>query len=246
MTTPPRIGITTYGRNEAHHFTLPAAYVDSIRRAGGVPLLIPPGEPNLIPFLSLFDGLILAGGGDIDPACYNGQNHPAVYRIDAERDRTEIPLARALAEGPWPALCICRGIQVLNVALGGTLIEDIPDLVGEEIAHRTPLNSPNENPYSKSTRHPVTVEADSRLGRIFARTEVDTVSWHHQALRDLAPGLRVVARAADGIIEAVELPDHPWLVAVQWHPELSAADDPRQQSLFDAFVAAARRYAESG
>jgi putative glutamine amidotransferase len=129
-----------------------------------------------------------------------------------------------------PTLCICRGIQVLNVALGGTLIEHLPDEVGDTIAHRVPPRNP--------TQHPIRLEPGSRLADIIGQAEATTTSWHHQAIRRPAAGLDVVAHAPDGTIEAVEMPDHPWLVAVQWHPELTAANDPGQQRLFDALVKA--------
>lgn len=226
----PIIGLTTYGRNEKNAYTLPAEYIESVRRAGGVPLLLPPGETNLADVLPLLDGLILSGGGDIDPALYGGEHHPTIYMTDAERDSFEIELTKAVLAQQTPLLCICRGTQVLNVALGGTLIEHLPDIVGEELPHRAPPREP--------TSHSVAVESDSRLAEIMGQMEAVTASWHHQAVRDLAPGLQIVAHAPDGTIEAVEMAGHPWLIAVQWHPELTAADDVGQQRLFDALVEA--------
>lgn len=226
----PLIGITTYGRNADNHFTLPAEYVDSVRRAGGQVVLLPPGDSAL---LTLLDGVILAGGGDIDPARYNGQRHEAVERVDPERDAMELDLAHQLTDDTRPVLCVCRGMQVLNVALGGTLIEHLPAVVGEQVSHRTDLPGP--------IPHEVLVAPESWLASLMGQTVVSPPSWHHQALKQVAPGLTVVARAPDGTIEAVEMPDHPWLVAVQWHPELSAATDVSQQRLFDAFVEAAHQ-----
>ncbi len=226
----PLIGLTTYGRDKENQFPLPAEYVEAVRRAGGIPLLIPPGEAQLEPILARLDGLILTGGGDLDPSHYAGANHESIYMVDRERDATELALARRLVELGLPSLCICRGAQVLNVALGGTLIEHLPDEVGEELAHRLPERRP--------TRHPILLEPDSRLARILGSQEIEAVSWHHQAVRRPAPGLRVVARAPDGAIEALEMPSHPWLLAVQWHPEMTAATDPIQQRLFQALVEA--------
>lgn len=236
----PIIGITTYGRDEKNHFTLPAEYVDSVRRAGGIPLLIPPGDPHQLELLSVIDGLIISGGGDIDPAHYGGQHHETMYMIDEERDDSELALTRVIVERDMPTLAICRGIQTLNVTLGGTLIEHLPDTLERPVVHRLPPNDPVNQPISRATPHPVTVEAESQLGKIMGQSEVVPMSWHHQALRQLAEGLRVVAQARDGIIEAVELPGHPWLIAVQWHPELSAADDPSQHKIFVALVEAAQ------
>lgn len=227
-----RIGITTYGR-ENGHFVLPVEYVDSVRRAGGVPILLPPGEGRPREWFRAVDALIVAGGGDLDPRCYGGKPHETIYNVDAERDATDLEIVRDLLASDLPAFCVCRGMQVMNVALGGTLIEHLPDEVGERVAHRLP---PREQ-----VRHAVTIAGDSLLGSVSTALEVETVSWHHQAIRELGEGLEVVARAPDGVIEAVQYARHPWLLAVQWHPELSAADDPSQQGLFDALVREAQR-----
>lgn len=229
----PLIGITTYGRNEQKQFTLPALYVDAVRRAGGAPILVPPGETGWETLWERVDGWILAGGGDIDPDRYGGRQHPTIYMVDAERDRSELELARRLAGSDRPTFAICRGSQVLNVALGGTLIEHLPDVVGEKVLHRLPQRQPNH--------HAAEIVPKSFLANILGVTTCQAASWHHQAVRDLAPGLVAVAHAPDGTIEATELPSHPWLVSVQWHPEITAASDPSQQRLFDALVRAARQ-----
>lgn len=229
--TAPVIGITTYGRNEENRFHLPADYVDAVRRAGGLPLLIPPGEPRWRETLRVVDGLILTGGGDIDPQLYGGSGHPTIYNLDHERDESELALAREVLTTGLPTLGICRGMQVINVALGGTLFEHLPEVVGETVLHRAPPREP--------IPHSVTVTGEGRLGRIAGEREFSCASWHHQALREVAKELRVVAHAPDRTVEAVEMPAHPWLVAVQWHPELTAAYDPVQQRLFAAFVRAA-------
>jgi putative glutamine amidotransferase len=229
----PLIGITTYARDERGRYSLPGTYINAIRRAGGIPILLPHGEPHLAQLVKRLDGVILSGGGDVDPAYYGGAQHETIYLIDPERDQTEIALAQQLRQMELPMLSICRGVQVLNVALGGTLIEHLPDEVGEDISHRA--QPPG------ATRHTVEIEPDSCLAQIVGQTEIIAASWHHQALRQPGQGLRVVARAADGTIEAVEMPEHPWLIGVQWHPELTAPDDPAQQRLFDALVEAARQ-----
>jgi len=232
-TTPPLIGITTYGRNQEDKFTLPAAYVEAVRRAGGIPLLIAPGEPHIDELLAVLDGVIFSGGGDVDPALYGSSGHPTIYMTDDERDATELDLARRAAANGAPTLGICRGMQLLNVALGGALIEHLPDVVDGSVTHRLEPSAP--------TAHPVTILPSTQLAALLEPGPIETVSWHHQAIRTVAPGLVVSAQAEDGTIEAVEAPSHPWLIATQWHPEMSAADDPRQQHLFDEFVAAARR-----
>lgn len=229
----PLIGITTYARNEENKFELPAAYIDAVRRAGGVPLLVPPGEIRWQRFLGHVHGLVFTGGGDIDPQHYGGNDHETIYMVDRERDTSELALGRAAVERKIPTLAICRGAQVFNVALGGTLFEHLPDVVGDAVAHRAPPREP--------THHPVTVQEDSRLARVVKELEFTCVSWHHQGLKDIAADFEIVAHAADGAIEAVEMRDHPWLVGVQWHPEITAAEDATQQRLFDALVEAASK-----
>ena len=179
------------------------------------------------------DGVIVSGGTDIDPAHYGGdRRNPHVLPADAERDRSELSLVRRLLdEGETPLLCICRGLQVLNVAGGGTLHEHIPDIRDDDI-HR--------NEAGLWAMQELRVRSDSLIADVMGQTELRTSSGHHQAVKEVAAGLRVVARAADGIIEALERPGHAWLIAVQWHPEVTAARDPSQQALFDALVAKAR------
>ncbi len=244
----PIIGITTSGRHETNcqsrfyneHFAVATLYVDAVRRAGGYPLLLPPGESDWEEIIDLLDGVIITGGGDIDPVHYGGnREHEKVARIDPERDATELVFTRLLVErGDQPMLCVCRGLQTLNVALGGTLYEHIPDVRDPDI-HRQPDGD--------WAVQPVDVQADSLLAQVMDSTHVETYSGHHQAVKDVAPGLTVSATAPDGIIEALELEGHPWLVAVQWHPEKSAKDDPTQQRIFDRLVqqAAARKAART-
>jgi putative glutamine amidotransferase len=231
----PLIGITTYGRLVDGRYRLPAEYVAAVRRAGGIPMLVPPGEQHLEQLLAELDGLILSGGGDVDPRLYGGIPHATIERVDPERDAMEMEIARRVAERDLPTLCICRGAQVMNVALGGTLIEHLPDEVGEGVSHR-PVDREQAYP-----RHPVAASAGSKLAGIMGETAVEPASWHHQAAREVARGLEVVAWADDGTVEAFEKPDHPWLVGVQWHPEMTAAEDETQQRLFDSLVEVATR-----
>ena len=228
----PIIGIVSYGRNEEDEFPLPAAYVEAVRLAGGLPIILPPGEQGITVVLERVDGLILSGGGDIDPNLYDGSKHPANYMVDAERDRYELPLARLAVEKGHPTLAICRGTQVLNVALGGDLIEHIPDVYGDELAHRLPSRKPVD--------HEVRVAPDTHLAQILGQTEPIVRSWHHQALKRLGKGLQPTAWAADGVIEAVESGSSGWLIGVLWHPELTLSTEPSQR-LFSALIAAARQ-----
>lgn len=236
----PVIGITTYGRDERkiktlyydEFFYLPTQYVDAIRRAGGTPLLLPPGGEDWRAWPARLDGLIVSGGGDVNPAAYDGQaDHASIAGVDLHRDASEIGLLRQVT-GPsaMPVLCICRGMQMLNVALGGTLVEHIPDVRDRDI-HRAA-----DGGWAMQS---VQVAPGSFLASVMGVTSITTHSGHHQAVKDLGRDLVVVATAADDIPEALELPDHPWLVAVQWHPEMSAASQPSQQRIFDSLVMAA-------
>ena len=237
----PVIGITTTGRTEAYttskhyneYYTSPVKYVDAVRRAGGIPVLIPSGSDDWDAIMQLLDGVIITGGTDVNPAEYNGNvNNPNLRPADPERDQTELSLARhIIQEKTTPVLCICRGLQVLNVATGGTLHEHILDIRETDI-HR--------NAEGLWQMQPIMMESDSLLAGMMGTDNVTTTSGHHQAIKDLGDGLRVVGTASDGIIEAVEMPDHPWLVAVQWHPEVTAGEDHTQQAIFDALVETAR------
>lgn len=228
----PLIGITTYHRNEKGYIQLPGQYADAVRRAGGIPLLIQPGEPRMDELMTILDGIILSGGGDVDPALYTDKKHEKVYWVDQERDQSEMELARRSLDENKPLFCICRGLQILNVALGGTLITHIEDEVEEAIAHRQPPRDP--------IAHEVAIKSDSLLADIMESANVTTASWHHQSIDQIAPGLEVVAKASDGVIEAVEMPGNPLLIAVQWHPELTAHEDASQQKLFDELVRLAK------
>jgi len=181
--------------------------------------------------LDLIDALILSGGGDVDPAFYGSDDYTAMDRLDTERDEFEIDLAHRVLESQMPTLCICRGLQVLNVALGGTLIPDIPSALPNGLQHRDDVVPPKV-----PILHPVQVDDSSRLAEIMQTGDVTPASWHHQSIDKVASDLTVIAKASDGIIEAVELPSHPQLIAVQWHPEMTAAEDETQQRIFDELI----------
>lgn len=234
----PVIGVTTYGRFEqgmksTHYdsfYVLPVDYALSVRRAGGVPLYLPPGEDLFPGVLDRLDGIIFSGGADIDPAHYGGDTeHPALTDLDPERDEAElIGIRAAVARADMPILCICRGFQLLNVALGGGLVEHVPDL-GKGDMHR--------DAEGLWALHETAVEApDSKIAAVLEEARPLGTSGHHQALKTVAEPLTVTARASDGVIEAVEHVDHPWCLGVQWHPEVTADKDPVQQRLFDALV----------
>lgn len=235
---PPLIGITTYHRERQGRprFTLPDSYVDAVRGAGALPVLLPPGEPRVDDVLDRLDGLVLSGGGDLDPARFGGGAHPSVYFVCEERDAFELALVRRALEREIPTLAICRGAQVLNVALGGDVHLHLEDVVGTGVPHRV---SQDEH-----THHPVRLDPASRLAELFQAEALGSIaSWHHQAVDRLGSGLVPVAWAPDGTVEALELPDAPFLTAVQWHPELQIEDGSPQRRLFEVLcgVAAERR-----
>jgi putative glutamine amidotransferase len=234
----PLIGLTMYGRIERpvpsehyeEHFSVPVVYVEAIRRAGGVPVLLPPGETDTGRWLDGVDGVLIAGGTDIDPGRYGRPRTPVVLIADTERDDSEIALTREVLERDVPTLFVCRGMQMLNVALGGTLHAHIPDLgIGD-------IHRDKEGMWAY---HDIEAVEGSRVAAAMGATSVMTYSGHHQAIDGVASGLTITASAPDGIIEALEVDDASWAVGVQWHPEVSAHDDPTQQALFDRLVASA-------
>jgi len=232
----PLVGITSYAREggELPVFSLPTGYVDALRRAGAVPVVLPAGEDDPRSILPRLDGLVFSGGGDVAPSRYGGTMHETVYAVSEERDRFEFSLLRAaLASWPGPLLCICRGMQVLNVVCGGTLHVHLPERLGNEVPHRVPPR--------QTCRHSVRLDSTSRLAALLGSNELSVCSWHHQGIDALGKELRAVGWAADGLVEAVEHTRHPWCIGVQWHPEMDA-DDPCQQALFRGFVDAAKNW----
>ncbi len=229
--TKPTIGITTFNQNEDGQYHLASTCVEAIRRCGGLPVLLPPGKPeDSAAILEVVDGLIFSGGGDIDPATYDGSNHPAISAVDRDRDAFELTLFKQALNTDIPMLGICRGTAVMAVASGGSLIAHIPDEF-DLIAHQG--NS------SQSVKHLVQIKPDSYLAAIMETTVAEIVSLHHQAVRTVPQGWHIAASGMDGVIEALEHEYHPWAIALQWHPEL-AIDDPTQQRIFQALVEVAR------
>jgi putative glutamine amidotransferase len=225
------VGVTTYPPNDVDRYELPQEYVAAVRRAGAIPLLITPGEPRIDHLLERIDALVLAGGGDIHPDRWGGEAHASVEFVDEARDDLELDLALRVLDEGIPTLAICRGLQVVNVALGGTLHAHLPEAVDSDVPHR-------QEPKWSHT-HGVEAEPGSLVADTMGTERAEPACWHHQAIDRPGAGLAVTAWAADGVIEAVELAGHPWMVAVQWHPEMTAADDQAQQRLFDGLVEAA-------
>jgi putative glutamine amidotransferase len=229
----PVIGITTYAQVASWGvWRLPAAlipldYVDAVERAGGRPVLIPPSAEGADETLDAVDGIVFSGGADVDPSLYGAAPHPETDSPQARRDAGELALLTAALERDMPVLAVCRGVQLLNVARGGDLVQHLPEKLGHDDHKQVP---------GTFVEHPVEVKEGTRLAAMIgARSEV--TSHHHQGLGRLGDGLVEAAWAADGTLEGVEDPSQRFTVGVQWHPE--AADDQR---LFESLVAEARDY----
>jgi len=236
----PIIGITTY--QDKSPSGLPfvmifQAYIHAVMQAGGVPVLIPSllAEGGWETLYRRLDGILLAGGGDIALKYFEGVEHPRIDGVDPLRDSVELSLFRAAVDDGKPFLGICRGIQLVNVGLGGTLYTHIFDQHPNAIDHTYPGNM------RTVLVHEVRVEEDTRLVNILGEPILRVNSLHHQGLKDVAPELRITGRAPDGLVEAVELPEHPFGIAVQWHPEWMT-DQQSIRNLFKAFVEAAGKY----
>ena len=229
----PLIGITTYAQDARWGvWHLPAAlipldYVDAVERAGGRPVLIPPSEEGVDETLAALDGILFSGGADVDPALYGAEAHGETDEPQKRRDAAELALLQAALERDVPTLAVCRGVQLLNVARGGDLVQHLPEKVGNELHRQVP---------GTFAEHPVEVQEGSRLQEVVG-ADARVTSHHHQALGRVGDGLIETAWAEDGTVEAVEDPEKRFLLGVQWHPE--AGDD---RGLIEALVEEARAY----
>lgn len=215
-----------------------AEYLDALRDAGAEPVVLANAAERVADDLARVDGVLLTGGADVDPARYGRPRHPKTVEVaEPARDAYEIALVRAAREHDVPLFAICRGAQVANVAFGGTLVQDIPELIGSAIPHRR-LCSDGTSDHAVFDEHVVAVVPESRLRTIVGREQFATGSRHHQAIEQVAGDLCAVARTADGVVEALEplFAARFWL-AVQWHPESTLADGGPSRALFAAFVA---------
>ena len=216
------------------------SYVEELRKVGGVPWvipLIPHDEDTLTEIFSRLDGVFVTGGVDVDPASYGEPKSPLCGTTDPDRDAVELLLLKYAMERKLPVLAVCRGIQILNVLGGGTLYQDVSAMVPAALKHDyfpTP-----EQPSRKYLAHDITVKSGSKLGRILGDGVVPVNSMHHQAIKDLAPGLAPTTFAPDGIIEGVEGTGEQYVIAVQWHPEELTDTQPGMKRLFTTFIDAA-------
>ncbi len=226
----PLVGVTSYTPVDSTPpaYSLPCDYVSSLQAAGAEVVLLPGGDAKSL--VRRLDGLVLSGGGDLDPASYGHPSHERTYMVDSERDAFEFSVLDATLDSGLPLLAICRGMQVLNVAMGGTLVPHLPERYGERVVHRNPPREP--------VPHDVVILPGTKLADLIGAGDHEIVSWHHQAVDELGRGLTPVAHAADGVIEALDFETDSWVAAVQWHPELNAARSPAQAMLFTRFVEA--------
>lgn len=238
----PRIGVTSWHRHDQDKLerweAIRENYTEAVHLAGGLPLILPllgGRTEGIEDYLDAVDGILFTGGEDVAPQHYGEPVDPACQEPDAERDAFELALARAALARRKPVLGICRGLQLLNVAGGGSLYQDLSLRLGTTIPHSAPGGQ------RRDLAHPVRIVPGSRLARILAREEVRVTSTHHQVIKDLAPGFRESAHSPDGVIEAIERPDAPFVLAVEWHPErmVTRHQEENQLALFRAFVDAA-------
>jgi gamma-glutamyl-gamma-aminobutyrate hydrolase PuuD len=231
----PLIGITTYvtaathGDWEEESALVPVDYVRAVERAGGRPLLVPPSTDGVEETLDALDGVIFSGGGDLDPATYGQHAHPETNGIHEERDRGELALLEAALARDLPVLAVCRGSQLLNVGLGGDLVQHLPEVVGHDRHKHTP---------GQFADHGVRLAPETRLGALLGE-HAPVKSHHHQGFGRIGSGLREAAHADDGTVEALEDPSRRFAIGVLWHPE--AGEDMR---LFEELVGEAARYRE--
>jgi putative glutamine amidotransferase len=245
VSAPPLVGVSTsevrsagdhrlvaQGEPPRAELALGERYLDAVRVAGGMPVILAPVESESIDkLLSRLDAVCLSGGPDVHPSAYRMMPHPELGPTEPDLDRFEIELAGAAVARGLPVLGICRGMQVLNVALGGSLHQHIPDL-GGELNHR-------QEGLSNEPSHRVTLARDSRLTKVIGRRYVEVNSYHHQALHALGGGVSVAGRSPDGIVEAIEAPGRRFTFGVQWHAEC-LVERPEHLSLFRGLVRAAR------
>jgi putative glutamine amidotransferase len=231
----PAIGITLdFSKQDPEQFALRDDYVRSVEAAGGLPLVLAPGRPeDAADLLSRVSGLMLTGGGDVDPQVYGEAPHATIGRVIPERDAFEMALCRQALARRMPVLAICRGQQVLNVATGGTLVQDIPSQLAGAKDH-----DPDTERWAVA--HQVNILPGTRLRAILGTDTVAVNSFHHQAVKDPGRGVVVSARAEDGVVEGIEVPEQPFVVGVQWHPEAFWDHGREFQPLFAALVEASK------
>ncbi len=238
MSKRPVIGVTVDSVDDAPRYMSTYTYAEAVERAGGLPILLPfRADPVMIPqYVDLCHGVLFTGGNDLDPSLYGDEWwHPKAARIEPKRQSFELTLLAEVEKRRLPTLGVCLGSQLMNVYRGGSLIQFLPDEY-KDIEHRNLVKS-------SPARHPVTVDTDSELGRAIGKRDVSVNTYHKQAVRKIGNGLRVIATAPDGVIEAYEDPTFPLFAAVQWHPE-RLLDEPEHLAPFQLLVEKAGEQAD--
>jgi putative glutamine amidotransferase len=246
----PTIGVTTQTLQAIdgippllpHSVVMNERYYSAVASAGGAPVLIPLLDKDLQALRAVYDvldGVLIPGGVDMDPTHFGEEPHPKLGRVDEARDFVEMQLTRWAIADRKPLLGLCRGLQVINVTLGGSLYQDLEEQLPESIKHDY---FPTYGFTRDHLAHEVQVAAGSRLRDVLDRDSITVNSMHHQGIKQLAPSLVASAVAPDGLVEAVELPDSPFCVGVQWHPEVFEMANPDTRRVFEEFIAAAGRY----
>lgn len=234
----PLIGVTTRNTTSKTYniplISSPRSYIEALSKAGGLTVLIPLGLPqyHMDELLQSLDAVVFTGGGDIETELFNGKDHPKVAGVDVERDKMELQLVHDVLESHIPFLAICRGLQVVNVAMGGTLYTHIADQLPESVEHTFFPGWPWDH-----AAHNVQLEEGCLLAEIVGTQTLQVNSLHHQGVLDLAQGLKATGFSPDGLVEAAEIPEYVFGLGVQWHPEWMP-DDPKMQALFSAFIEA--------
>lgn len=220
-----------------HRYRLSTDYAYAVEAAGGVPLILPLQSASIPAVLGLVDGLLFSGGADIDPVRYGDPSvHPTTYGVDQQRDDFELELIQRAIQADKPMLCICRGIQVLNVAFGGTLIQDIADELPDAGLHRQYQAAiPADQPV-----HDVQVSAGSLLEQVYGTRAIPANSLHHQSVKEMGSGLTLDGQTEDGIVEAISYPAATFVLGVQWHPEMMHRSEQLQMKPFEALVTSTR------
>jgi putative glutamine amidotransferase len=251
VSSPPLVGVSTsevrrpedhgvvpQGEPRRSELALGERYLDAVRSAGGLPVILAPVAVSAVdPLLERLDAVCLSGGPDLHPSAYGAEPHPELGPTEPELDLFELALARRAVRRGLPVLAVCRGAHVLNVALGGTLHQHLPDL-SKEVEHR-------QKEEGRQTTHDVKLVGSSRIAKLIGRTELEVNSFHHQAPATTAPGLRVVGRAADDTVEALESTSPSFVFGVQWHAEC-LVERPEHHALFEGLVKAGAEHAAAG
>lgn len=237
----PVIGLTPGHNTDSQDAFMRPSYLGALTAAGAIPVMLPleSAPEDYRQIAEMFDGFLFTGGPDPHPTLFGEETHRQCGSVSIKRDAMELALLSQVMAVKKPVLGICRGIQIINVGLGGTIYQDIPSMFYENSEHKPDFPLAHQQPYDyKTWSHTISLDPKSRLAQICGSKTLKVNSMHHQAVKDLGPGLVACGTAPDGLIEALEMPDYPWLFAVQWHPEYLWEQDGSAALLFESFVAA--------